>query len=108
MPVQALLAISFSLAFLTESMVEYVAGKPFDQIPALQPHKWLLMYLSLGVGVGLSFFYQLDMIAAIAEIAGQAMQPSWVGFLLTGLGLGRGANYLHDFVTAYVIKPAQK
>ena len=108
MSVPVLLAIAFALAFLCESMTEYIFGKPFDQIPDLHPYKWLLMYVSLIVGVLLAFFYQLDMIAAIAEIAGGPIQISWVGFTLTGLGIGRGASFLHDFVTAYVINPARK
>lgn len=108
MTVPVLMAVSFALAFLTESTVEYVAGKPFDQFPKLTPHKWLLMYISLAVGVGLAFFYRLDMISAIAQVAGEPMAVSWVGFTLTGLGIGRGANYLHDFVSAYIIKPAAR
>lgn len=56
MSVPVLLAIAFALAFLCESMTEYIFGKPFDQIPDLHPYKWLLMYVSLIVGVLLAFF----------------------------------------------------
>jgi hypothetical protein len=91
--------VIFALGFLTESMVEYIFGKPMDRYERLKPHRWMLMYLSAAVGVGLSWFYQLDLIALIFEGS-----PTWVGVVLTGLSIGRGANYLHQFVSTYLDK----
>ena len=88
--------LSLLLAFLTESSVEYVLGTPMDKIPALKPHKWLLMYAGLLVGVGLCFFFELDLVAPLYG------DVSWVGQLLTGLAVGRGSNYVHDLYSRYV------
>ena len=57
------------------------------------------MYVAAIAGVGLAIFYQLDLLALIGELA-----PSTVGYVLTGLIIGRGANYLHDFVSTYILQ----
>lgn len=92
-----IVALSLGLAFLTESMVEYIFGQAVDHLEFLEPFRWLLMYVALAVGVGLSFYYQLDLLAIISEQAGTP-----VGYALSGLVIGRGANYLHDFVSRYI------
>jgi len=97
------LAVVFALAFLCESMTEYILGTPFDKFPVLSQFKWALMYVSAGVGVGLAFHYQLDMISMIGQTA-----PTWVGLALTGLGIGRGANFVHQFVDQYFPSKAAK
>ena len=51
MTVLAILAVIFLLAFLTESLVEYLFGALVDHVPALTSYKWLLMYIAAGVGV---------------------------------------------------------
>jgi len=97
-----LIVIVFVLAFLTESFVEYLAGTPFDKYPKLQPHKWLLMYVSVGVGILLAIYYRLDLIYLISQYVGVEWQPladaSIVGEIITGIGIGRGANFLHDLM----------
>lgn len=51
------------------------------------------LYLSLLVGVGLAFNYDLDLIAAL-DVA----PPTAVGTLITGALLGRGSNFIHDVI----------
>jgi len=105
------LAVIFALAYLAESLTEYLFGIPFDKIPRLTPYKWLLMYLSAGVGVAMAIFYKLDLIALLSNVISEAVgvpspiQVSVFGFILTGLGIGRGANCLHDFVSKFLKKP---
>ena len=105
------LSVIFALAFLAESMTEYLFGIPFDKIPKLTPFKWTLAYIAMAVGVGLAIFYKLDLIALLADVIAETVgvqspiQVSVVGFILTGLGIGRGAAYLHDFVGRYFKKP---
>ncbi len=63
--------------------------------------------MAAGVGVGLALFYHLDLIAVIAQSAGVAVDlaaPTTVGEVLSGLAVGRGANYLNQFVSTY-LKP---
>ena len=91
-----ILAGAFALAFLIETLVVYLVGEPINHIPKLLPFKWLLMYVSAGVGVGLSLFYKLDLISLIFQQAATV-----VGIVITGLAIGRGSNYLHQFVSKF-------
>lgn len=92
-----LLAFGLALAFLAESMVEYVFGQVVDHIPALSQFRWALMYVALAAGVGLAFYYQVDVLALIQD------EPSTpVGFAMSGLVIGRGANFFHDFISRYI------
>lgn len=94
-----IMLLALALAFLTESMVEYLFGQLADHIEKLTPFKWALMYIAALAGVGLAFYYRLDLLALIGNL-----EASPVGFLLSGLIIGRGANYLHDFVTRYILQ----
>ena len=90
------LAGSFALAFLTEAFVEYFIGQVMDRFPKVAPFKWLLMYVSAIVGVALAIYYQLDLIALIIS-----QDVTIVGMVLTGLAIGRGSNFLHQFVSQF-------
>jgi hypothetical protein len=90
-----LVALALALAFFTESSVEYFIGQPMAKSAKLQPYQWLLMYVAAVVGVGLSFYYRIDL---LAMIPGANVVASPVGFVLSGLGIGRGSNWLHDFI----------
>jgi len=94
-----IMLLALALAFLTESMVEYLFGQAVDHFEAAAKWRWTLMYISAIVGVGLAFYYHLDLLAMIATL-----EASPVGYLLTGLIIGRGANYLHDFVSTYILQ----
>lgn len=100
-----ILSVSFLLAFLTESFTEYLLGVPMDKFPKLQPFKWVLQYASAAVGVGLAIFYGIDLVALLAQLAGGAMEATVVGMVLSGLSIGRGANFLHQIVATYFPKP---
>jgi hypothetical protein len=96
------LAIAFALAFLVETLVEYIFGTPMDKVPKLKPYKWILMYVALVIGVLLVLFYKIDLIALIqAVIKEEAPNVTLVGMILTGLAVGRGSNYLHQFVSKF-------
>ena len=94
-----IMLLALALAFLTESMVEYLFGQAVDHFDALSKWRWALMYVAALAGVGLAFYYRLDLLALIGQL-----EPSPVGFLLSGLIIGRGANYLHDFVSRYILQ----
>ena len=94
--------LAFALAFLAESMVEYLLAVPLSFLVKRWPiveQLQIKLYAALGVGVLMAFQYDLDLI-----FEGFGYTAHWVGFgvLLTGLGLGRGANWLHDFWTTYL------
>ena len=105
MTVLAILAVIFLLAFLTESLVEYLFGALMDHIPAITPYKWLLMYVAAGVGVAGAFIYQFDLLHLLGDFVEAPVPVHWFGMLLTGFAIGRGASYLHDLVSKYFVKP---
>ncbi len=100
------LAIIFTITFLVEASVEYILGTAFDKIPKLTAYKWVLMYVSLAVGIGISFYYRFDLIALIATTLGITFSVTWVGIVFSGLVIGRGSNFLHQFVSKFF--PAKK
>ena len=94
--------VALALAFMAESMTEYLFASWLD----LAKEKWPglgkvypLKYIAAGVGVTFAFAYGLDLIAAML---GVAPSPPWVGVMLTGLAIGRGANYVNDFAKTYL------
>lgn len=107
MTIFGILAVIFLLAFLVESLVEYLFGKVVDNIPALTPYKWGLMYVSAIVGVVGAFIYGFDLLYLLGQFVGAGIPSTGFGVALTGLAIGRGANYLHDLVDKYFVKPAQ-
>ena len=103
------LTLAFVLAFFVESFTEYIFGALFDKAPKLTPYRWTLQYLAMAAGIGLAFYYQIDLIAYIVNsVAPDALVASWVGFLLTGMGLGRGSEWLHRFVSKFLPKTAAR
>lgn len=76
----------------TEGMVEYLLGKFFDFFVVPDKYKKLIQPLaSAAVGIGFAFWYKLDLVYLWLG------QPySWVGVLVTGLVVGRGANAVHE------------
>ena len=109
-----LFTLSFLLSFLIESMVEYIFGTPMAKIEKLKPFTWLLMYVSMAAGVGLCFYYKLDLVALLptwlAELtkSNAAYEPTVIGHILSGLAIGRGSNYLHQVMTKFFpVKPTE-
>lgn len=84
MELQALAAI-FVLAVLVEALIEYL-GQPIPS--AYKP------YAAALVGIGLCLAYNADMLALLGLQAG----IPYVGQLLTGAIISRGANYLNDLI----------
>jgi hypothetical protein len=93
------------LAFLVESLVEYLFGRLFDQVKGLNPYRWLLAYIAGAIGILGCFWYGFDLLFLLGGYldAGTA-GPSAFGIVLTGLAVGRGSNYVHDLVTRFFVK----
>lgn len=81
----------------TEGTVEYLLGTLFDKVEKLKPHKWLLMYISLGLGIFLAFRYNLDIPYMLLNLP---TDP--VGVIGTGIIMGRGANFVNDIWQKYL------
>jgi hypothetical protein len=98
------------LATLVEALVEYLvkplfgppilpeaeAASPDDALPGL-----LIRYSAATIGVLLCIAYRADLLA-LAEL--HAPLP-WIGYVVTGLLIGRGANFVHDFTSRWFARP---
>ena len=91
-PIFAVLA----LAFLAESLTEYLFAAPLS---ALRLPADLIRYVAVIVGVILAWVYNVDI---TRDILGLTPQPAALGVVLTGVVLGRGASYVHDFYQSYL------
>jgi hypothetical protein len=77
------------LAVIVESFVEYAFGK-------VKPLKNYLLYISLAFGIVVSIAYRVDVIDYLVGI--QSPIP-YFGYILSGLLIGRGSNYINDLVS---------
>lgn len=87
------IGLLLALAFLVESTTEYIFGPFLD--------KTYIRYVALAVGVAVCVLFGID---ALKEFFGLAANLPFVGSVATGLIIGRGASFLHDFYGQY-IKP---
>lgn len=100
------LAVIAGLAFLVETLVEALFGRIADHVPVLQQFKWLLIYIAVAVGVLGAFVYRFDLIYLLSLYMQSAVPKTNFGIAITGVSIGMGAGYIHQFVSKYF--PAQK
>lgn len=99
------------LAFLCEGLVEYLARpvihwgqtEPPTDTPGPQSSPLWLRYIAVVVGIALAIAYRADLLALVGL---QAWSP-WIGYIITGVIVGRGSNYLNDLADRWLtaIKP---
>lgn len=78
------------LATLIEGLITYVFGESSDS-----PSRPWIRYVSLVLGVGAAVAYKVD----IPAMVGLVSDYSLVGYVVSGLVIGRGANYVNDILT---------
>jgi len=96
----AMLLAILLLAALVEALVEYFVQpwlKP-DEAEAPLWRSMALRYSAALVGVGLCLAYAVDLLALV----GLSGRVPFVGEVLTGLLIGRGANFVNDFIERWV------
>lgn len=110
MTTPGILLVLLALAFFVETLVEFVFGTLFDKVPALTPYKWALMYIAIVVGIVGTFLYRIDLLAILGEQmkANPPIAVSWYGMGITGIAIGKGSNYLHQFISRFFPSEAQK
>lgn len=106
MEVLSMLFMIFCLAFLVETLTEFVMG----DILYILPTKGFpfAKYVAIAVGVGLCLFYRYDILFLLA----QYLQVDWStlqevsvpGIVITGLSVGKGSNYLHDVIKKFTAR----
>lgn len=75
------------LATFVEGLVEYLFAKDGVSQPVLK-------YIALGLGVVLAIAYQVDVLAFV----GMTSVVPFVGYVVSGIMIGRGSNYVNDIV----------
>jgi hypothetical protein len=94
------------IAYLIETLVEALLGPLFAQVPKLAPWKWTLMYIAIAAGVYAAFLYKFDVVYMLATFLGvEGLKVTIFGIVITGLGIGKGSNYLHDLLKKFFVKP---
>jgi len=111
------------LATLVEALVEYLirplvkppvgaqhaAPSPDADHPqpaAIPEHTadLVLRYSAAGVGLVLCLIYRADLLALL----GLTCPVPYAGAAITGLLIGRGANYIHDFANRWLTWPGAR
>lgn len=95
------LGVILGLAYLIETLVEAIFGRVVDHVTVLQPFKWTLVYVAVGVGVIGAFIYQYDLIYLLSQFMGVPVEKTGFGITITGVGIGMGAAYIHQFVSKF-------
>lgn len=78
----------FILAVLVEGLIQYFVSNPD------KPQRWL-QYVSALLGILVCVAYKADMLAGLGLVS----PYPFIGEVLTGLVIGRGSNYLNDFIS---------
>ena len=73
------------LATLIEGTITYLFGESETPRPALK-------YVSLALGILVAVAYKIDIPAMVGLVSAYAI----VGYIMSGLVIGRGANYIND------------
>lgn len=103
--VLAVIGVIVLLAFLVESLTEYAFGRAVEHIPALQPWSWCLAYVAMAVGIAGAWVYRFDLMYLIGQALETTVPVTGFGITITGMAIGRGANYIHDLVSRFFAKP---
>lgn len=81
----------FVLAALSEGFTEYFIVPLLEKANAAEYAK----YVALAVGISLCAIYQVDL---LLDLVGLVPFHPIAGYILSGVIIGRGSNYLNDFV----------
>lgn len=108
MNILAIIVLIFALAYLVETQTEFLFSDLFKLIlPNVAP-KLPMKFIAVALAIGLAFFYKLDLIYLLAQFLEVQWQPFMAvtipGTIATGIGIGKGSNYLHDFVQKFFVK----
>ena len=98
------------LATIAEALVEHLfaplvdARAPDDTAPdaVLDWRALVLRYVSVFIGIVLCIVYRVDLLTYF-----DLSSPwPWFGYAITGMLIGRGSNFIHDFAGRWLAAPA--
>ena len=84
------------LAVLLEGTLAFLLGKSDE---STGPREWV-KYVSLVGGIALSIAYRVD----IPSMVGLSTAVPLVNFIVSGIVIGRGSNYVNDIITSFTKK----
>lgn len=91
----------FVLAALAEALVEYLLKPVVDDIAGDVKATWrdlTLRYTAALAGILLCVLYRADLLTYF-----DLVPPwPWIGYVITGLIVGRGSNFVHDFASRWL------
>jgi hypothetical protein len=101
------------LSALVESLVEYLIRplvKPWVEGPrpnqpqdtAIDWRGLLLRYVAAVAAIALCTVYRQDILALVGLVS----PWPWIGYIVTGFIVGRGANFVHDFAGRWLTPPS--
>lgn len=95
------LAVIFMMAFMVETLTEFLFGDLFNNVESAKPFKWTIKYIAVMIGVAGAWVYQFDLIHLLSEYVGAGLPSSPFGVALTGIAVGKGSNYIHQMITQF-------
>jgi len=109
----SVLGVILILAFLIETLIEFlfetIAGYfPNWAMPA-QMRKSVIQTAAIVAGVGGAFLFHFDVLflaGQFAELKDIPLTPYGMG--LTGIAIGKGSNYIHQFIAQFFPAGGQK
>ena len=90
-------------AWVIESLVEFLVA---SWVPEGENREFILQAAGASIGVVLAVAFGLNILSAV--LSGFGLEPAmpevayWVGVVMTGLLLGRGAQWWHDSLTKWI------
>lgn len=103
-----LLGLLAGISFLVEAVVELTVASWLwkGNQEMIDTREMVLKLVTSAIGVGLAWGYNIDLIGAVADIFGVAptnpMAMQLMGNILTGILVGRGAQWFHDMGSAWL------
>lgn len=88
------------LGATVEGIVEFLIGSWLDNGDDAYKPKWKKMlpqYLALAIGVGVAVLFTVDLFS----VFGLEPQIPILSQALTGVLIGRGSNYINDFISKW-------
>lgn len=105
MEVFATMGLVFLLAFLVETLVEFIFGTIagfFPQWQVGQPVKAsIIQVIAVMVGLGGAFLYRFDILYLFGTFSQIPIEATPYGMAITGIAIGKGSNYVHQVITKF-------
>lgn len=92
----ALMLQVFFFAAMLALIIERLTEKFVRPLLERWGQEWLLAYVALLLGLLFSLAFGIDLLTPLAVAVGLSPFVPWAGYLLTGLMVGGGSNFLHD------------